>query len=86
MTNWQRERQHDRCRSTALNYTSEATSRAIKTMSRAIETMSRAREMMSRVRETTMRGHGTDEGRGKAEKVSGRLGTTGCCYSLVMTG
>ena len=56
--------------------------------------MSRAIEMMSRVRETTMRGyradkgrgHRVDEGRGKAEGVSGRLGTTGCYYSLVTTG
>ena len=56
--------------------------------------ISRVIETMSRVRETTMRGcradkgrgHRVDEGRGKAEGVSGRLGTTGCHYSLVTTG
>ena len=43
----------------------------VETMSRVIETMSRER---------------ADKGRGKAEGVSGRLGTTGHFYSLVMTG
>ena len=33
-----------------------------------------------------MRGCRADEGRGKVEGVSGRLGTTGCYHSLVMTG
>ena len=50
------------------------------------ETTSRVIETMSRARETMMRGHRADEGRGKAEGVSGRLETTGHYYSLVMTG
>ena len=48
--------------------------------------MSRAIKMTNRARETTTRMHRADEGRGKAEGVSGRLGTTGCYYSLATTG
>ena len=61
-------------------------SRVIERTSRAIETTSRAREMTSRARETTSRGCRADEGRGKAEGVSGRLETTGRSYSLATTG
>ena len=50
----------------------ETTSRTIETTSRAIETMTR--------------GCRADERRGKAEGVSGRLETTGRCYSLATTG
>ena len=46
---------------------------------------SRVKEVTSRVKVTTMRGRRVDEGRGKAEGVSGRLGTTGHYYSLATT-
>ena len=48
--------------------------------------MSRMIETTSRAIETTTRGCRADKGRGKAEGVSGRLETTGCCYSLATTG
>ena len=47
-------------------------------MSRMMKMMSRAIEMTSRVR--------ADKGRGKAEGVSGRLGTTGCLYTVEYRG
>ena len=50
------------------------------------ETTSRTIETTSRVIEMTTRGCRADEGRGKAEGVSGRLETTGRYYSLVTTG
>ena len=55
-------------------------------MSRSIERTSRAREMTSRARETTTRGRRADEGRGKAEGVSGRLETTGRFYTVEYRG
>ena len=57
---------------------SETTSRTIETTSRTIEMTSRAIETTSRV--------GADEGRGKAEGVSGRLGTTGRFYTVEYRG
>ena len=70
--NWQRERRCDRRRLTALSYMSKMTSRV--------------KEVTSRVKVTTMRGRRVDEGRGKAEGVSGRLGTTGHFYTVEYRG